>query len=1120
MKFTILLALLTALNVSATLYSQDTKFNISLQDKTLREVIKTIESQSNFRFFFSDDYLDLNKKVTLYAQNKGINEILSDLLDQGRVTFKVMDNNVIVITPAREKQVNIVTGVTTDGGSGEPLIGVNVIVRGTTRGVVTDANGEFTIEANPGQTLVFSYVGYLSEEVAVGNQSSIKVSLVPDVKKLDEVVVVGYGTVKKTDLTGAVSSLGSKEVVAKGSLSALEAMQGQVAGVNISANSGIPGTNFKISIRGQNSLAQADALYVVDGIVTDNIDFLNPQDIQQIDILKDAASTAIYGSRGSNGVVIVTTKNAALNKNKGTTVTYDGYYGIREAARIPNFMNGREFWEFRQTNFLAGNMEAGNAYEVEIPGHPGEFAAVGDGLVTVGSGGNPNTLTSQLLYDRVHDGTSYYWPKYFLRTGEQQNHFLSISGQSKDLSYLLGVGYQTEKGNVAKEQMDKYNIKASIEDKLGEKWLAGANLNFALTQREIGSTTVLQQAFRMNPLMSPYSLAGEDVNYPTDGMLISQPGKYAGINFTSTINPLLDLDQNDDNTKRFQGLGNVYLQFAPTSWISIRTTYSPSLYNERHGRYQGPNSSTNFGGLASADLSKNEFFSSTWDNQINVNKKIKDHSFNFMGLASTYGTILENDSTAVYNMPYKSEWDNLGSAGNVKNVYSNYVKTTMVSFVVRLNYAYKDKYLLTLSNRWDGSSRLAKGHKWQSFPSAAISWRVSEENFMKSLVLISNFKLRASYGTSGNNNVKPYQTQVYANAKYYYDFYGTAANGFSTSGLSNSTLTWEKTHEINVGLDYGFFTNRISGAIDVYNKLSENLLMNQNLPYENGFNSVVANVGSVRNKGIELSLRTVNVKTKDFVWETSFNFAKNKNEIVELFGAKNDYIANSWFIGQPINVNYTYVADGVWQEADRALAKQYGQSPGQTKVVDFTPDIVDSKNNPYIDLSDKRIIGSPDPKWTGGASTRITFKGFDLSASLITKQGMQVFSYFHQEFTNFSDRGRAKLDVDYYRRTNDLLPTNYTNKYPEPGNTGVYYNQVAFYKDASFVKVKNINLGFTLPANIVNKLKIKGIRIYVNVLNPFVWTKYQGFDPEWANAPFGQDGISFITYQFGTNFQF
>lgn len=987
-------------------------------------------------------------------------------------------------------QTITVSGKVVANEDNEGLPGVNILVKGTSSGTVSDVEGNYSIEVpSPESVLVFSSIGYITEEVVVGNRNTIDLTLTADIQQLTEVVVVGYGTQRKADVTSAVASVKGEDIASRGTVSPMQAAQGQVAGVDISAGSGRAGAAFNIQIRGQNSLAGGNPLFVVDGVIVDNIDFLNPQDIQSFDVLKDAASTAVYGSRGSNGVVQITTKQGSKVK-EGASISYDGYVGVRQNVRHPDFMDGDEWFQFRQNTFIMQNLSTGNYDE------------------TSGGLANAPYITARRVATKDYTD----WPAHFLQTGTQQNHWITISGTSNNnkMNYLIGGGYQEEKGNLLKDWFNRYNFKANVNHQLSERWSAGMSVNFSLSETERGSQNAVTNAYRMSPLASPFDSLGN---------LLFQPAKYGDVNYTSSVNPLIDNANSEDNTRRLYGIGNIFLQYSPLDWIDIRSSFSPQMNSQRRGRYWGSQTEARNLRDPAANMRTNQFFSYIWDNQLMLRKSIGDHNFRFDGLYSMQYDRSEFAYIMVENLPYNSLFYNLGTADDIQEVQSGFQQVSLMSYMARLNYAFKDKYLITLTTRWDGSSKLAEGHKWASFPSASVGWRVSEEYFLQNNNIISNLMARLSYGFTGNNNISPYSTQVLATTPTWYDFGGTLARGFAPSGVVNNRLTWERTREINFGLDYDLFKGRVSGTIDLYDKVSDALLMDRELPRETGWTSLVDNIGSVRNRGIELSLRTINIQTSDFSWRTTFNFASNRNEILELLGKKEDMPGNEWFIGQPINVNYTYIWDGIWQESERELAESFNREPGQVKVRDISgPEgVPDDKIDPIYDFA---IIGSSMPSWTGGFSTMLTYKEFDLSASLFTRQGVQVFSPFHREFTNLRDRGRAKLDVDYYMPENGVTPERITNEYPRAGDPGTEYEAVGFYKDASFVKVQNIVLGYTFAPGTLERAKIQNLRLYLNVLNPFVFTEYDGFDPEWGHQGLESTGNASVTYQFGVNVRF
>ncbi len=1003
------------------------------------------------------------------------------------------------------QQDQLVRGTVTSALDGMPLPGVNIIIKGTTSGTITNGDGkyEFSVPDPDNDVLIFKFIGFSDVAVPVQGQSSISVAMEESFIGLDEVVAVGYGTVSKKDLTGSVGSLDADMITERGTTGALESMQGAVAGVRVSSSTGRIGDGFNIQIRGQSTMAEDnEPLYVVDGVITDGIDFLNPQDIARLDILKDASSTAIYGSRGTNGVVIVTTKQGADSKSKAV-VTYDGYYGVRTPARLPELMDGEKWWYYHKSAYLATASDSNDNGVIDEDEHRAAYL------------GNSN---SELLR-RAQNNETTDWYDEVLKNGKQQNHYINISGAGENISYVMGFGYQNEEGNIENESLDKYSFKTSVNHKVSEKVTAGATLNVSLTEQEMGSQKAMREAFRLNPLLSPRDSTGN---------LVAQPGKYTNpdgdylINKTSTFNPLMEISNSSDNTRRYNGVGNTFLQYQPIEALTLKTTFSVGYDQSRRGRSWGAFTDDGFGNdnqpLAQRDT--NEDLNYTWDNQINYEKDFGDHHFNVMGLYSIYERRIETSMMYAKNLPFESQFYNMGTgAQSTYNIGSDYINTSMISYVLRLNYDFKDRYLFTLSNRWDGSSNLSEGNKWNVFPSGAFAWRVSEEPFMQSIGALSNLKARISYGFTGNNIVDPYTTVSNADRQMYYSFDGNTVNGFIPSQIANKILTWETSTEVNFGLDFGFFRNRVSGSVDIYNKLSDKLLMEQRLPFETGWEKMNSNVGSVRNKGVEFSLNTVNVDNGDFSWRTTFTFSQNTNEIETLYGQSEvDDVANNWFIGEAINSEYNYKFDGIWQADEAAEAASYGQTEGQAKVVDVN-------NDGVIDPDDDRmVLGSNDPDWWGSFSTKFRYKGVDLSLMLFTNQGMFVNSGFHSNFVDMRDRGRAKLDVDdwYIPENGAGLPAQYSNSYPQPRNGGTYWRNdgVGYYREVSYVKVKNISLGYTFAQDVVNRLGMSHLRIYTNVLNPFVFTDYDGFDPEWAGSDYGDGGVSFVTYQFGINAKF
>ena len=1092
-------------------------------------------------------------------------------------------------------QTKTITGVVKET-TGDPVIGASVVVKGTTVGTVTSAEGTFSLQIpTSAKTIVFSYVGMLTQEVPVTSGSMI-VTMEQVSSQLNELVVIGYGTVRKSDLTGAVSSVNSKTVAEKGVTNIVSAIQGSVAGVQIQQNSSRAGAAYDIIIRGQNSISGTySPLYVVDGVITSSIDFLNPQDIEKIDILKDASSTAIYGSRGSHGVVIVQTKSGkSVQQASKTVISYDGYYGVSNTTRSPNFMDTQQWMKYRALNYQYttdtngdGVIEFSKADLINVWFGGLQYRDLNNGKGAQPVYANGTWGGSQWLLDRYLSNSTTNWAGLVSQQGVQQNHYIDISGSTKDVAYVVGFGYQDEKGVFVQDSYNRYNLKGSLTANLNSKWSTGFTLNTAYSTQETGSDNGILSAYRMSPITTAYTNGNLDplLNH-LEGNVIVVPGKttetvkdangnasflnsIGGGGFTSSINPLIDLANTSNNTRKILAMGSAFLQYSPIKNLTFKTTILPSFNTYRAGIYKSTLAEGNYDNPlttaveadAKASVNNYTYFNYTWDNQVDYKFTLNsDHNLDVMGLYSIFAenTELYTTSTAGYNSNY--EWYNLGAATTTANtkLTSSYSKSSMVSYAARARYAYKGKYLVTATIRNDVSSKLAEGYKAVTLPSASVAWRMSEEKFMESTKnVISNLKLRASYGTTANNNINAYQTQTPANLQTYYNFGGTNALGVAPGPLASRVLTWEKTREFNLGVDLGLWNNRLDLTVDLYNRLSTDLLQPLTLPLESGAGTMTSNLGSVRNQGIEISLNANIINAKDLKWTVSGTFSANQNKIMNLFGnSKAGYIfinsnTQKWMVGQDINSIYGYVYDGVWT-ADGILTAIANKDPravnsagkviareGQAKVVDY--------DNNGIDANDRRIQGHSDPSYTAGLSTNLSYKGFDFAMTLYTAQGMTVFSPFIEEFTNYNDRGRQKLVMDYYIPAGTTMigsdgyfytqqtavnyqgrPMVYTDNATK-ANCGPYWHTAketanempGSWVDASFIKVRNITLGYTLPKSVVKLLNITNFRIYANVLNPFVFSKYQGFDPEWAGASMGKDnGPATITYQLGVNVKF
>ena len=1003
-------------------------------------------------------------------------------------------------------QSTVIEGKITDA-AGLSLPGVNVQEKGTKNGTSTDFEGSFKINVTSNKAiLVISYLGFQTQEVSVAGKARVNVSLAEQSNSLNEVVVVGYGSVKKTDLTGSVSTISAATITERNTTNALEAIQRSTPGVQISSSTGRSGDGFKVVIRGNNSLIGSSPLYIVDGVPTDGIDFLNPQDIARMDVLKDASSAAIYGSRGASGVIIVTTKSG-ISAKSGISVSYDTSYGTKTAARLPKMMSGEEWWKFHQVAYMSATPATQT---------PAQLATLA---------GNQ----SPLLVSRANSGYNFDWYDAVLKTGMTENNYLNISGRSDSgLSYNLGFGVQSDKGLIDNDSTDKYSFKLGLNHKINDKFSTGANVTIARLDTQLGSDLAMQDAFRLSPLMSPWAVdaAGNE----KVGTLFFLPGKLTypdgswAINKTSTVNPLIEIANSSQTEKTWQTVGNVYLQYQPMKWFSFKTTFAAGIENTVTSTAYGAqtNAGVTLNGKNSASIKNFNNFNYTWDNQIDLKHTFNNvHDVSVLLLQSLYSNIDETSYLYSNNQPFDVGSNNMGSGVQTSyNLSSGYAKNTLSSYAVRLNYTFKDKYLLTASNRWDGSSVLSKDNKWQNFPSVALGWKISKESFLENNSVISDLKLRASLGYTGNDNVAPYTSQALLNQQTFYANGANVVSGWQSENLENQQLTWEKTRELNFGLDFGFLKNRISGSVDVYDRLSDKLIYKQQLPSESGWKNTYSNVGSVSNKGVEVLLTTKNIKSKNVNWETTFTFTKNVNKLESIYNQdKVSDIGNKLILGSELNPNYNYVYDGVWQESEAAQAAAYGMAPGQARPKDLNGD---GKFN----QDDRTVIGNANPDWQGSLYSKLTVGQFDFNFSVLTSQGQTVLSTFHQNFADVSDRGRQKLAMDYFIPTNGTgIPANANNTNPRPGpvatGAGAYWTSLfGYYRDVSYVKIKNISLGYTFNSELLKKLRMSNFRIYINVLDPFVFTKFDGYDPEWAGSAFGVNRPASVTTQLGLSVKF
>ncbi|MEZ4902138.1 MAG: TonB-dependent receptor [Spirosomataceae bacterium] len=957
--------------------------------------------------------------------------------------------------------------------------GVNVVIKGTQKGTSTDENGAFKIEVpNDNSVLIVSFIGYVKQEILVGTRSIINISLKADDLALNEVVVVGYGEIKKTDLTGAVASVQSKDIVRANPIMASKAIQGQVAGATVTKQNNRPGVGYNITIRGENTINNStEPLVVIDGLMGGNLNNLNPNDIQSMDVLKDASSTAIYGSRGANGVIIITTKKGLSGKPK---VSYDAYVGVKVPAHIPKLMSSEQFYKAIYTDRIL-------------------------------EGGTGATFTAAETAN-IKDGKTTDWVDLITDPALQMSQNISVSGGNEKTTYRFSGGFLNENGNVLYTGFKRYNLNAGLDSKLGNYFKVGFTSYVTYSDQNLGSQESLRNAYRARPTGTAYfkDLANpsENGDFEVDGVAF-----WMGINDKQVPNPLADIDPKTSKLQTTTAaiMSNAYVEFTPIKGLSLRSSISGSYSSERVGDFRGKWSKSQIGAKPRAQYDGRIAGNYTLDNIINYNVDLGKHRIGVTGLQSAFYQRNEAYSIFVRDLPYDSDWYALNTASTIGSIGSSLVERSILSFMGRINYSYADKYLLTLTGRSDGASQLSEGNKWAFFPSVAFAWRMGDEAFIRDLNVFSNLKLRLSYGQVGNSTVNPYSTQA-SLLNTGYDFDGTAAYGFAPLNLANKDLRWERSKEINVGLDFGFFKNRIAASLEVYNRKTVDLILNQKIPTITGFNQVIANVGEIENKGVELTLNTVNVVTNDFSWNTTLTFTKNKNKLLQLYGdGQTVDKGNKLFVGYPIRSNFDYQFDGIWQTADKDLATKYKQVPGAVRVVDQNNDGVISSADA---IDDRVVLGTQLPNWLTGITNRFKYKSIDLSFFMYYRNGVQYYnSTLSGTFGEIGGTRDTKLAyLDYWRSDNP------SNTYFGVVAANPYRNAIN-YQDASFLRISDITMGYTLPQGFMNKAKLSNARFYLQVVNPFVFSKFTGFDPEFNSAIY-QDDVPSATYSLGVNITF
>lgn len=967
-------------------------------------------------------------------------------------------------------QSRAVTGQIIDAKTGESLIGVSILIKGTTKGTTTNTEGNFSINVTDNNTiLVINYLGYAKREIAIGSLKQVNVKIDPIETTLNDVVVVGYGTVRKRDLTGSVVSVKGEDIIKVPSANPLESIQGKVPGVDITKNSGSASSGVNINIRGTRSISAGNGpLIIVDGIQYSSLQDINANDISSLEVLKDASSTAIYGSRGANGVILVTTKKGVSGQ---AVISLNSYYGISSVARYPGIKSGQQFVDMRREAYrTTGNWES-PVDDIKI--------------------------FNLAEYNAVKNGEFTNYQDLLLHDGNQQNYQLGVRAGTENTKVYFSLDYLDEKGILKQDRSNRYAARLNLDQNFGKYFTTG--MQAQLTHYEISNRRdPLNQANKISPLGNAYDDQGNLIIYPLAG---------------TSVNPLADEqpDVYSSATVVNRALLSAYMELKPINGLTIRSNVGANLNFERTGSYADRYSIERNGSVPKATYSASNGHLINIENFITYNKEIEDHSFNLTGINSLLFNRSDNIAASGENQLLKSQlYYGLGNTQN-QAVTTGYNMNNLTSFAGRFNYAYKGKYLLTATGRTDGSSKLAEANRWAFFPSAAVAWRISDEGFLKENRLISDLKVKFSYGVAGSDNISSYATQSsLSRIAFGYDETSVPAYAFSPT-IGNLDLTWEKTKTSDIGIELGLFKNRIIATFDYYDSNTYDLLLNRSLPPSSGETTVTQNIARTRNKGIEIFVSSKNLTGSNFTWTTNLTFSRNTERIVELAGGAQSDIINSWFVGSPVQAFYDYQKLGIWQLGEETEAAKYGQKPGDIHVADLNGDgKIDATN-------DRKIVGSNRPKWSGGLENTFTYKSWDVNVYVFARIGQTIYPDFLRRYDT-QGVGNSSTEINYW------TPENASNEYPRP-NKNVSFNSTLYstslgYVDGSYVRLRNVTLGYKFSNEILDKSFIKSLRLYLTARNPLTYTKsdvLRDYDPERGGA---ESAPMTKLYTFGLNATF
>ncbi len=1073
LRFCLLCCLVFVISLTA-----QAQITFRVSNKSIKQAIGLIESKADYSFFYSDELDDLNNKINLSVNNEDIHSVLQKLFRNTRITYRIEDGKQVVLSKKKDNQPSSkskekeVRGIITDK-TGEPLIGVSVTVKGTGKGTVTDMNGKWALSVSEGSVLNFSYIGYSAETVKVGKSNSYNISLSEDNQLLDEVVVIGYGSMKRKDITTAVSVVSTADIDERPIIDAAQALQGKAAGIQVVQPSGAPGEGMSIRVRGATSVqASNEPLYIVDGMPNDNISSLSPADIESMQVLKDASSAAIYGARAANGVVLITTKRGKVGNPQ---VKFSAYVGLSQLGKKIDALNTEEYKDLMKELKKYSNVA-------------------------------PTIPDSEKRY--------VDWTDMFFKTGLNQNYQLSVSNGTDKLRYFVSGGYTNEQGIIEKASFRRYNFRANIDNQ-HTKWLKMA-LNFAYTNTKGQEVNQSRSSMRAGSILSvintpPFMQQWDNEN----------PGQYDENAYGSRILNPLAANSADNITSADYLKGSLGFTFDILKGLQFKSTFGIDLSNNHWDYFLDPKSTSDGRGTKGrVEESYSRNIEWLFENILTYDFSLKKHNFSLMGGAT--------QQHAQYNGAWLAGFDLADSYPNIHSISaanqidkdacgSSASAWSLASFLGRIAYNYDSKYLLTMNFRADGSSRFAPGHRWGYFPSASAGWRVSSEKFMEPLKnVIDDMKLRIGWGMNGNQSgignysylasmsaskVAPTTENLYP---------GLAITPYSAA---NTELTWEKTMQWNAGLDLTMFDSRVTLSVDAYYKKTKDLLLTVSLPDNvNLPGGITRNDGEMVNKGMEFSVSSQNLKGA-FQWNTDFNISFNRNKLTKLGLNKIYYYAEMYETresavilkeGIPLGTFYGYVSEGVDPETGNIIYS-------------------DLNKNGSLDPGDRTEIGCAQPDFIYGMTNTFSYAGLNLSVFLQGSQGNDIFNASRIDTEGMFDfRNQSKAVLDRWKRPGMITDI------PRVGNIENSHNSTRFVEDGSYLRLKTVTLSYDFNKKWLKKMHLSKLQAYVTGQNLLTLTKYSGYDPE-VNA-YGADavaqGVDYGTYPqskaliFGLNVEF